>query len=91
MNKEGLMKIKEGFVLRQVADNWVVLPVGQASVNFNGMISLNESGVLLWRALEQGSDRNALADVLLAEYEVEKEEALADVDAFLAALTPWLT
>lgn len=87
MNKEGLMKIKEGFVLRQVADNWVVLPVGQASVNFNGMISLNESGVLLWRALEQGSDRNALADVLLAEYEVEKEEALADVDAFLAALT----
>jgi len=81
------MKIKEGFVLRQVADNWVVLPVGQASVNFNGMISLNESGVLLWRTLEQGGDRIALADALLNEYEVEREEALADVDAFLTALT----
>lgn len=81
------MKIKEGFVLRQVADNWVVLPVGQASVNFNGMLSLNESGALLWRTLEQGGDRNALADALLNEYEVEREEALADVDAFLAALT----
>ena len=81
------MKIKEGFVLRQVADNWVVLPVGQASVNFNGMISLNESGVLLWRALEQGSDRIALAEALLAEYDVEREEALADVDEFITALT----
>ena len=81
------MKIKEGFVLRQVADNWVVLPVGQASVNFNGMISLNESGALLWRTLEQGGDRNAMADALLDEYDVEREEALADVDAFIAALT----
>ncbi len=81
------MKIKEGFVLRQVADNWVVLPVGQASVNFNGMISLNESGALLWRTLEQGGDRNALADALLNEYEVEREEALTDVDTFLTALT----
>ena len=81
------MKLKEGFVLRQVADNWVVLPVGQASVNFNGMLSLNESGALLWRALENGGDRDALADALLAEYEVEREEALADVEAFLTALT----
>jgi len=87
------MKIKEGFVLRQVADNWVVLPVGQASVNFNGMISLNESGALLWRTLEQGGDRDAqdvrtaLTDALLDEYDVGREEALADVDAFLTALT----
>lgn len=81
------MKIKEGFVLRNVADKWVVLPVGQASVNFNGMISLNESGALLWRTLEQGGDRSALAEALLSEYEVEREEALADVDAFLTALT----
>ena len=64
-----------------------IIPVGQASVNFNGMLSLNESGALLWRALEQGGDRDALADALLAEYEVEREEALADVEAFLTALT----
>jgi hypothetical protein len=81
------MKIKEGFVLRQVADNFVVLPVGSASVNFNGMISLNESGVLLWRALEEGGDREALADALCNEYEVEREIALADVDEFIAKLT----
>ena len=81
------MKISENFVLRQVADTWVVLPVGQASVDFNGMLTLNESGAILWRALEQGGGRDALADALLAEYEVDRETALADVDAFLKKLS----
>ena len=80
------MKISENFVLRQVADTWVVLPVGQASVDFNGMLTLNESGAILWRALEQGGSRDALADALLAEYEVDRATALADVDAFLKKL-----
>lgn len=81
------MKIKEGFVLRQVAGSWVVLPVGQASVNFNGMISLNGSGAVLWKVLEKGGDREVMADALLELYEVSREEALGDVDEFIAALT----
>lgn len=81
------MKIKEGYVLREVVDHYVVLPVGQNSVDFNGMLSLNESGVLLWRALSEGADREALAEVLLGEYDVERETALADVDEFIATLT----
>lgn len=80
------MKIKEGYVLREVADHYVVLPIGQNSVSFNGMLSLNESGTLLWRALEDGGDRETLADALLSEYEVEREQALADVDEFIARL-----
>ena len=51
------MKLKENFVLRQVAGSYAVLAVGAASVDFNGMLTLNESGALLWRALEQGADR----------------------------------
>ena len=81
------MKIKNGFVLREVAEHWFVLPVGQASVDFNGMISLNESGVLLWQTLEAGGDREAMCEALLAEYEVERAQALSDVDAFIKALT----
>lgn len=80
------MKINENFVLRQVADTWVVLPLGEATVNFNGMLTLNESGVVLWRALEQGGDRECLADALAAEYEVSREQALTDADAFVAKL-----
>ncbi len=81
------MRIKEGFVLRQVASQWVVLPVGQASVSFNGMLSLNAPGVLLWKAMENGcSTREALTEVLLDAYEVEREQAMSDVDEFLATL-----
>ena len=80
------MKLSENYVLRRVADTWVVLPIGEASVNFNAMLTLNESGATLWHALEQGMGREALADALLAEYEVDRETALADVDEFLAKL-----
>lgn len=80
------MKLNENFVLRQVADTWVVLPVGQASVDFNGMLTLNDSGVLLWKALEQGGGVEQLADALCAEYEVERATALADAGEFLDKL-----
>ena len=80
------MKIKENFALRQVADTWVVLPVAAATVDFNGMIRLNDSGALLWKALEQGSSREELADSLCAEYSVERQQALSDVDEFIEKL-----
>lgn len=80
------MKLKENFALRQVADTWVVLPLGSATADFNGMLTLNETGALLWKALEKGGDQHALADALCAEYDVARAEVLADVDEFLANL-----
>ena len=80
------MNIKENFVLRQVAKTWVILPVGQATRDFNGMLTLNESGALLWKALEQGGSREMLADVLTGKYHISREAALADVDEFLQKL-----
>ena len=76
------MKLKENYVLRQVLGSWVVLPLGAATGDFNGMLSLNDSGALLWKRLEQGADREDLADVLTAEYDVSRQQALADVDEF---------
>ena len=80
------MKLKENFILRQVAQTWVVLPLAAESLDFNGMLTLNETGALLWKALEQGGDREALADALTAEYTVDRATALSDVDEFLAKL-----
>lgn len=80
------MKIKSDFVLRQVADTWVAVPVRQAMVDFGGMLTLNESGALLWKGLEQNTTREALANILTGEYDVSGEEALADVDEFIAKL-----
>ena len=80
------MRIKENYVLRQVADTWVVLPVGDAVADFNGMISLNESGSLLWKKLEEGSDLNGLASALTEEYDVTEKMALKDAETFVCKL-----
>lgn len=80
------MRIKKDYVLRQVAQTWVVLPLAEETVNFSGMLKLNDSGAKLWKALEQGADAHGLARVLMAEYTVTGEEALADAEAFLQKL-----
>lgn len=80
------MKINKNFLLRQLADTWVVLPLSDTSVNFNGMITLNESGVVLWNTLEKGSDVDSLVSALRAEYIVSEEQARIDVEAFLRKL-----
>lgn len=80
------MKINENFVLRQVAGSWIVLSVADKTVNFNGMLTLNETGLMLWKLLEKGSSREALAQALTDEYDVTFAEALADVDEYLGKL-----
>lgn len=80
------MKINKNFVLRQVVDTWVVLPLADKTVNFNGMLTLNESGVLLWNALENGADMTQLINVLMAEYAVSAAVAEADAEAFIGKL-----
>ena len=81
------MKINSNFVLRSIAGTWVALPIGEAVVDFRGMLTLNESGVILWRRLEGGATREELVDTLLAEYDVSRDVAEADVDAFIKRLT----
>ena len=80
------MKIKSDFILRKVADTDVVLPLGAASVDFNGLLKLNESSVLLWKALESGADLEDLVAVLTGEYDVDSATARADIEAFIARL-----
>lgn len=80
------MKINENFVLREVAGSWVVIPTGEKSLDFNGMMNLNETGVLLWRELEKGAEKEELVAAITSEYEVSAEEAAEDIESFLAAL-----
>ena len=80
------MKLNENFVLRQIVGSWVAVAVGQASVDFNGMLRLNDTGVLLWNKLKDGEDEQDLARALTAEYDVSPETALQDVQDFLRQL-----
>ena len=80
------MKIKSEYVLRQVADVWVVMPIGDEVLSFNGMLTLNETGAFLWRELEKGADIDALTDALILEYDVTAQRARDDVKAFCQEL-----
>ena len=80
------MKIKNGFLLRQVGGNHVVVPVGVQSVDFRCVITLNEVGAFLWKKLEQDVSSADLVEALLSEYDVTAEIAGADVERFMASL-----
>ena len=81
------MKIKDGFVLRKVADTYVVVAVGAEAKKHNVMITLNETGSLLWNKLTEGTDEEGLVNAILEEYDIDKETAAKDVSAFLAKIT----
>ena len=81
------MKIKQGFVLRKVAENYIVVPVGEMAKKFNGVIKLNESSAFMWKKLEQGIEFNDLVKAVTDEYDVDIERAESDVKAFTDALT----
>ena len=81
------MRIKEGFLLRNVSEAYVVVATGEAAKSFNGMITLNTTGAFLWQQLAKGcKDEAELVDKLLAEYDVDRTQAEADVNAFTARI-----
>ena len=77
------MKIKKDFILRKVADSYVVVPVGKMTLDFNGIINLNETGAFLFELLQKGAERDELVDKMLEEYDVDREKAEADIDVFI--------
>lgn len=80
------MKIKSDFVLRQVAGTWIVLPLAEKTISFSGMLTLNDSGAMLWKLLERGCDQGELVCALTSEYAVSEEQAGMDVQEFIDKL-----
>lgn len=80
------MKQCPDFLLRDVADSLVLVPVGAATERFPGMITLNETGKLLWEALETEQTLDSLTALLLEEYAVTREQAYQDVEVFIKKL-----
>lgn len=77
------MKIKPGYMLREVAGCSVVVAIGTDTMDFGGMINLNESGTFLWKLLEKGATEDELLTALLAEYDVDADTAKTDISAFI--------
>ncbi len=80
------MKVKEDFLLREVAGCFVVVPVGKATVDFNGMLNLNDTGAFLWENLQEETTKKELVEKLLSTYEITEDIASRDVDLFIKKL-----
>ena len=86
MKRGNQMKIKDGFLLRKVGGQNVVVALGEASRDFNGMIRLNDTGVFLWQQLQQDVTEEQLLAALTAEYSVDPAQAKSDIAEFLSTL-----
>lgn len=80
------MKIKQGFVMRDVAGQAVAIATGEASKSFHGMVKLNDTGAVIWNGIEKGLDDAEIAEQLAAGYDVEADQALKDVESFIARM-----
>lgn len=73
-------------MLRNILDNWVVVPVGKNSAHSTVMFSMPESSAQLWKMLEKGAEESELIAFLTQEYAIDAETAGDDVRSFLAEL-----
>ena len=80
------MEIKKQVVLRSVAGEYMLIPIGETVFEYNGIFMLTESGKFLWENIENGAETDQLKQLLMVEYEIDFDTASADVDEFLEML-----
>lgn len=77
------MRISANFLLNNVAGRNIVVPVGKAALDFNAMLTVNETGAFLFSLLQQNDmTEEQLVEAVTAEYDVSKEQAAEDIKAF---------
>ena len=80
------MKFKKEFMIREIVGETILIPMGDSTNHFNGIITINELGKFIWENLESSKDEEDLLHKILEEYEVEDKEAKEDLDEFLDKL-----
>ena len=77
------MRVDDGFVLREIAGDYVIIPTGKTVLDFNGMITVNEVGVFIWKMLQEETTFENIVKDILDEYDADEETVKADVQEFL--------
>ncbi len=80
------MKIKPGFILREVNGMQVAVAVGDRALEFNGIITLNDTGAFIWECLEKETTQEEITDKMLQAYDTDFETASAGVEKILLKL-----
>ena len=80
------MKIKKGFVIQEVAGQWVAVATGSAAKDFSGIVKLNATAAHVWKGLEQGQTREQIIASMVEAYDIDEQTAGEDVDALCQQL-----
>ena len=80
------VKLKEGLLLREIAGQWIVVPIGERVVEMSGIVSLTETGALIWKELEKNASIDDIVTKIVSEYAVEPEEARANALSFIESI-----
>lgn len=80
------MKITKDIIMREIAGETVLLPVGELAVRFQGIMSLNETGVFLWKHMQEDCTEDTLVQAIVEEYDTTEACARKDVRAFIKQL-----
>ena len=81
-----IVKINDGFVLSNIAEDYIVVPSGQNIVDFKVMLTLNDTGAFLWEKLSKGIKIEDLVAEFIQEYDVDIAVAREDIEEFLIKL-----
>ncbi len=77
------MKIKKGFVLEKVGDSYLACATGKLARDFSALVKLNETGAFIWSIFaDEDITVDAAAEKMIAEYDIAKEIAIRDIEAF---------
>lgn len=80
------MKIRKGYVLNEIAEENIVVAVGEEALRFHGVMKLNATGTFLWKMLGDSCSAEELSQAVQDKYQISAEQADQDVDAFLKVL-----
>ncbi len=80
------MKIKDTYILRNVAGQNIVVALGGENIDFNSVITLNDTGAFIFRQMEKHTDKDSVINALLSEYDIDRSTAENDFDIFIKKL-----
>ena len=80
------MKTSNEFIMREIAGEYVLVPVGKRALTFQSLVTMNEVGALIWEMVEKESDIDQIVSGILDEYEVDEQTARKDVLDFIGFL-----
>lgn len=80
------MRIREGFVVREIKDAIVAVPTGDIVREFGGIVNLNATGKFMWEVLEEDRTVEEVAERLVEKYHIDKDKAMKSAEMFIQQL-----